>query len=122
MANKNYINNDELTEELIKSKQLGKVTDKLSKMFIDLANHQADALHYENPDDKKDCIANALFDLCNNYWKYDPEKGNAFSLMSNICYFGLCGAWRMLYPKKTKGTIRLTFIDDNGNREKTFEY
>lgn len=121
---KNYIDNDELTEEIMKCKANNNiVSDKLAKMFLLLAQHQADGMkHYESEDDKQDCIAQALHDLCRDYCKFELGKGQAFSFLTNITYFGICGALRQLYPKKYKGTVRMTFTDDDGKRENTFEF
>ena len=63
----------------------------------------------------QDCKANAVFELCKNFWKYDPENGNAFAFCSQIAYFGIAGTWRILKPKKYDGTISLTCFDSNNN-------
>ena len=64
--------------------------------------------------DGQDCKSNALLDLCANFWKYNPENGNAFAFCTQIAYFGIAGAHRILHPKKYDGTISLTCLDSNG--------
>lgn len=116
---KKYLNNEDLREEILKCKESKIVSDKLGKMFQLLVENVARSFYWENPDDGLDCKANAVFDLCSNFWKYeqftkDGRENNAFSFCTQIAYFGIAGAHRILHPKKYAGTISLTCLDDNG--------
>ena len=99
------------------------VSDKLAYMFQLIVENIARSFYWSNPDDGLDCKANAILDLCSNFWKYEPVDINgrpysAFAFCSQIAYFGIAGAHRILHPKKYNGTISLSCLDDNG---KTFE-
>ena len=77
------------------------------------------SFYWSNPDDGLDCKANAVLDLCSCFWKYEPVDVNgrpysAFAFCSQIAYFGIAGAHRILHPKKYNGTISISCLDENG--------
>lgn len=113
---KYYMDNQELTEEILKCKESKVVSDKLGRMFLNIVDNVARSFYWENPDDGDDCKANAVFDLCKNFWKYEPSNGNAFAFCTQIAYFGIAGGRRILYPKKYEGTVSITCLDDNGKK------
>ena len=113
-GNNNYLNNEDLTEEILKCKESKIPSEKLGKMFQLLVDNVARSFYWENPEDGYDCKSNALLDLCSNFWKYNPENGKAFAFCTQIAYFGIAGAHRILHPKKYDGTISLTCLDSNG--------
>jgi len=95
------------------------VSDKLARMFQLIVENIARSFYWSNPDDGLDCKANALLDLCSCFWKYEPVDGNgksysAFAFCSQIAYFGIAGAHRILHPKKYNGTISISCLDENG--------
>lgn len=95
------------------------VSDKLARMFQLIVDNIARSFYWSNPDDGEDCKANAVLDLCSCFWKYEPVDVNgrpysAFAFCSQIAYFGIAGAHRILHPKKYNGTISLSCLDDNG--------
>ena len=95
------------------------VSDKLAKMFQLIVENIARSFYWSNPDDGEDCKANAILDLCSCFWKYEPVDVNgrpysAFAFCSQIAYFGIAGAHRILHPKKYNGTISLSCLDENG--------
>ena len=100
---------------MLNCKESKVVSDKLARMFQLIVDNVARSFYWANPDDGEDCKANAVFELCKNFWKYDPENGNAFAFCSQIAYFGIAGTWRILKPKKYDGTISLTCFDVNSN-------
>ena len=110
----NYIDKQELKEEILKCKESKVVSEKLGKLFQLLVNNVARSFYWENPEDGYDCKSNALLDLCSNFWKYNPENGDAFAFCTQITYFGIAGAHRILHPKKYDGTISLTCLDSGG--------
>lgn len=112
--NKKYLNNEDLKTEILKCKESKIASEKLGRMFQLLVDNVAKSFYWENPDDGLDCKSNALFDLCNNFWKYNEAHGNAFAFCTQIAYFGIAGAHRILHPKKYDGTISLTCLDSNG--------
>ena len=95
------------------------VSDKLARMFQLIVENIARSFYWANPDDGDDCKANAVLDLCSCFWKYEPVDINgrpysAFAFCSQIAYFGIAGAHRILHPKKYDGTISLSCLDENG--------
>ena len=99
------------------------VSDKLAKMFQLMVENISRSFYWSNPDDGLDCKANAVLDLCSNFWKYEPidlngRSNSAFAFCSQIAYFGIAGAHRILHPKKYNGTISISCLDENG---KTFD-
>ena len=95
------------------------VSDKLAKMFQLIVENISRSFYWSNPDDGDDCKANAVLDLCSCFWKYEPVDANgkpysAFAFCSQIAYFGIAGAHRILHPKKYNGTISISCLDENG--------
>lgn len=95
------------------------VSDKLGRMFQLIVENVAKSFYWSNPDDGLDCKANALLDLCSNFWKFEPVDSNgkaynAFAFCTQIAYFGIAGAHRILHPKKYNGTISISCLDENG--------
>lgn len=109
----------EEARNLDKQMQKPVVSDKLAKMFQLIVDNIARSFYWSNPDDGEDCKANAILDLCSCFWKYEPVDVNgrpysAFAFCSQIAYFGIAGAHRILHPKKYNGTISLSCLDENG--------
>ena len=101
--------------ELVKE---GKLTQEEANL-LDIVENIARSFYWSNPDDGMDCKANAVLDLCSNFWKYEPidlngKNNSAFAFCSQIAYFGIAGAHRILHPKKYNGTISLSCLDENG--------
>ena len=95
------------------------VSTKLAKMFQLIVENISRSFYWSDPEDGNDCKANAVLDLCSNFWKYEPidlNGGNnsAFAFCSQISYFGIAGAHRVLHPKKYSGTISISCLDENG--------
>ena len=95
------------------------VSDKLAKMFQLIVENIARSFYWSDPEDGQDCKANAVLDLCSNFWKYEPidlngRNNSAFAFCSQIAYFGIAGAHRILHPKKYNGTISISCLDENG--------
>ena len=69
---KNYLDNEELKAEILKCKESKIVSDNLAKMFQLIVENVSRSFYWSNPDDGDDCKANAIFELCKNFWKYEP--------------------------------------------------
>lgn len=120
---KTLITNGEITQEEfnILDKQMEKpiVSPTLGEMFNLIVENVSRSFYWANPDDGEDCKANALLDLCSSFWKFEPVDSNgkaynAFAFCTQIAYFGIAGAHRILHPKKYNGTISLSCLDENG--------
>ena len=117
------VKDGKLTQEeaVLLDKQMRKpeISDRLAKMFQLIVENIARSFYWSNPDDGMDCKANAILDLCSNFWKYEPidlngKNNSAFAFCSHIAYFGIAGAHRILHPKKYNGTISISCLDENG--------
>lgn len=112
---KNYLNNADLYDEIVKSKQQDELTPKALEFLMLLAEKANSKLYYSNQMDKEDCIARAKMDLW-LYWRnFDPTKStNAFAYYTEIAKNAFAKSWDALHPKKYQGTI---FLDsaNNGN-------
>ena len=60
---KNYLNNKDLYNEIVKSKEQGKLTREAEKMLILLAERAIRKMKYVDDDDRQDCLQFALLDL-----------------------------------------------------------
>ena len=110
---RNYVQNARLYEEMLKSKAQGKLTDKALGMIILIAQNISNRLHYNDPEDKKDCIQFAIMD-CILYWdRFDPEKGNnPFAFFSSVCSNGFAKGWKRLGKQDFPASI-VTSLDSN---------
>ena len=101
-GDKDYINNKEFTEEIIKSKKIGKLTNKAIEFITILANRAVNNMYFEDPRDREDCIQNAILD-CLKYWKgFKPEEyenPNAFAYFTTICKNGYAKQWNEIHKK-----------------------
>ena len=111
---KNYLNNKDLYNELVKSKELDKLTPTAEKMLVLLAERTINKLNYVNSDDRDDCLQFALLDLL-KYWRnFNPKYPNAFAYFTEIAKRGYAKGWNKIHPQKYKGTISITGSNDNG--------
>jgi hypothetical protein len=101
-GDKHYINNKEFTEEIIKCKKTGELSNFAIQCFISLANRAVDRLYFNDPRDREDCIQSALLD-CLKYWKsFDETKAevpNAFAYFTQMCKNGYAKEWKRIHKK-----------------------
>jgi len=115
---KKYLSNKDLYMEIIVSKAKGKLTPRAAQMLVLLGKKLQNKMYYRNPDDKKDCLQEAMLSVFKLWYNFDEMKGdNAFAYYSEIIKRGLAMGWNKMY--KTKGEqvefISLDGYDDNGN-------
>jgi len=111
--NKNYLNNKDLYDEVVKSKEDGKLTKKAEDMFVILAERTIRKLNYVNEDDRQDCLQFALLDLI-KYWKnFDPKYKNAFAYFTQVAKRGYAKGWNKIHPNKYKNTMSIDRINSN---------
>jgi 5-methylcytosine-specific restriction endonuclease McrA len=68
------------------------------RMFQQIVECVSKHYHWENSNEYEICKSNAISELCENFWKYDPydsKNGNAVTFCSQIAFFGFAGAWRI---------------------------
>lgn len=115
---KNYLNNRDLYDQIVLSKEADKLTSDAEKMLILLAERAINRLVYLNPDDKNDCLQFAILDLL-KYWRnFNPKYTNAFAYFTEIAKRGYAKGWNKLHPQKYKNTLSMDKINTNsGNPE-----
>ena len=110
---KEYLNNKDLYDEIVKSKELDRLTPTAEKMLILLAERAITKMKYVNSDDKHDCLSFAILDLL-KYWRsFNPKYKNAFAYFTEIAKKGYAKGWNKLYPKKYEGTVSINGSSDS---------
>ena len=115
---KNYLNNRDLYDQIVLSKEQDKLTPDAEKMLVLLAERAIRKLSYVNEDDRQDCLQFALLDLL-KYWRnFNPEYKNAFAYFTEIAKRGYAKGWNKLHPQKYKNTLSMDKINtNNGSSE-----
>ena len=112
---KNYLNNRDLFDEIVLSKEQDKLTTKAEKMLILLAERAINRMRYVNDDDRSDCLQFAILDLL-KYWRnFNPKYPNAFAYFTEIAKRGYAKGWNKIHPQKYKGTLSID--KSSGNSE-----
>ncbi len=112
---KNYLNNKDLYNEIVKSKELDKLTPTAEKMFILLAERTINKLTYVSQDDRNDCLQFALLDLL-KYWRnFNPKYPNAFAYFTEIAKRGYAKGWNKIHPVKYKNTMSIDRVNTSGS-------
>ncbi len=111
---KNYLNNRDLYDQLVISKDQDALTKEAEKMLILLAERTINKMRYVNEDDRMDCLQFAVLDLL-KYWRnFNPKYTNAFAYFTEIAKRGYAKGWNKIHPQKYKGTLS---IDKSGNQD-----
>ena len=87
---KEYVKNSELLAAVVESKNAGKLTPETIAMFTLMISGIAKKMSYKDPEDREDCMAFAMEDLCKYWNRFNPEKSNVFVRKCNVCIEG-CG-------------------------------
>jgi hypothetical protein len=109
---KKYLSNKDLYIEIIVSKAQGRLTPRAGQMLVLLGKKLQNKMYYRDPDDKKDCLQEAMLSVFKLWYNFDENKGeNAFAYYSEIIKRGLAMGWNKMY--KTKGE-QVEFISLTG--------
>lgn len=104
---KNYLNNRDLYDEIVKSKEQEKLTPKAEKMLVMIAERAIRKLSYVSEDDRQDCLQFAILDLL-KYWRnFNPQYPNAFAYFTEIAKRGYAKGWNKIHPQKYKDTLSI---------------
>lgn len=107
---KNYLNNKDLYNEIVQSKEDDKLTKNAEKMLILLAERTIRKLNYVSNDDRQDCLQFAMLDLL-KYWRnFNPKYPNAFAYFTEISKRGYAKGWNKIHPTKYKNTMSIDRI------------
>lgn len=114
VTSKYYLSNSKMLPEVIKSKQLGYITNELAQMLMMLTTKYSMRpcfIGYTNAY-KEDMISEALANLCKNALKFNPEKSdNPFSFYTTCIHNSFL---QTLSAEKNHRKIRDTLLIDIG--------
>lgn len=114
---KNYLNNKDLYNEIVQSKEDDKLTKNAEKMLVLLAERTIRKLSYVNDDDRQDCLQFALLDLL-KYWRnFNPKYPNAFAYFTEIAKRGYAKGWNKIHPTKYKNTMSIDRIGKGSDQD-----
>lgn len=105
---KHYLNNRDLLNEILLSKEVGELTNKAIQMFMLLSERVISRLPYADDYLREEALAGARMDLILYWNRFDETKSdNAFSYLTQICKMGAAKSFNKSYKygKKFKGTI-----------------
>jgi|TARA_B100000767_G_scaffold66379_1_gene62766 hypothetical protein len=112
---RNYLNNRDLFDQMVLSKDQDKLTKDAEKMLILLAEKAINRMRYVSEDDRNDCLQFAILDLL-KYWRnFNPKYPNAFAYFTEIAKRGYAKGWNKIHPQKYKGTLSID--KGSGNSE-----
>lgn len=110
-----YLKNKDLLAEIIKSKELGKLTNTAVEMLWKLAKESNKKLNYKNPQDREDCISAAMLDLLKYWNRFDPKiTTNAFAFYTQVAKNGFAKGWNELNEVKHSQKISISNGQDSG--------
>lgn len=84
-----YVSNAQLLEEFYASKKAGKITDKMAKYLMLVAERYSYHPWFAAYSFREDMVCTAVVNLCANWHKFNPEKSespNPFSYYTTACY------------------------------------
>lgn len=111
-----YVRNSDLLRAFNESKAKGQLTTENIEMFTLMIEGISKKMAYKDPDDKADCMAFAMEDLCKYWNRFDPSKSNnPFAYFTQIAKNGFAKGWKKIHPPKSPKTIPFSYItgDDN---------
>lgn len=105
----NYVNPEELKQEILLSKERDELTPKAVEMLMLMAKEASKKLRYKDEEDRKDCIAFAMMDVV-KYWRsYNQEKSKyPFAYYTQIIKNGFAKGWRKLHPLSSTDQVSLS--------------
>ena len=71
-----YLTNKDLLPAVLEAKEIGKLTDKLARMLMILADRYSKKSNFVGYTYREDMVAHALLNLTKNAMKFDPEKSS----------------------------------------------
>lgn len=82
-----YVTNKQLLPEVLRAKELGRVTDELAKMFMMIAERYSRKSNFVGYSFREDMVSVALINLCANGLKFKPERSsNPFSFYTTMIH------------------------------------
>ena len=113
---KAYVNNKDLMNAILSSKEKGQLTPETIKMFTLMIQGISKKMAYKDPEDKEDCMAFAMEDLVKYWNRFDPAKSNnPFAYYTQIAKNGFAKGWKKMHPPKALKTIPFSYITGGDN-------
>jgi DNA-directed RNA polymerase specialized sigma subunit len=112
----NYVKNSDLMKAILESKEKEALTPETIRMFYLMIQGISKKMSYKDPEDKEDCMAFAMEDLCKYWNRFDPEKSNnPFAYYTQIAKNGFAKGWKKIHPPKAPKTIPFSHITGEEN-------
>jgi hypothetical protein len=108
-----YVTNAVLFPEVVKCQETGIISKELAKMFTQIATRYLSAKNFANLSYiRDDLISHAVYTLCANGLKFNPEKGsNCFSYYTTVIYHATL---QYIASEKKQRDIRDQILCDSG--------
>ena len=107
-----YVTNSQLLPEVLRAKELGKVTPELAIMFQKIAERYSLSKNFSHLTFRDDMVASAVLNLMQNGLKFNPAKSsNPFSYMTQCCYHSFL---QVIADEKKQRDIRDNLLLDSG--------
>lgn len=107
-----YLTNAQLLDAIQEARAAGKLTDRLAGMLHLLAERYSYSSNWANYSFREDMVAAAVLNLCVNWHKFDPEKGdNPFAFYTTAVYRSFLS---QLAEEKKHRDIRDELLVDQG--------
>ena len=112
---KEYVKNSELLAAVVESKNAGKLTPETIAMFTLMISGIAKKMSYKDPEDREDCMAFAMEDLCKYWNRFNPEKSNnPFAYFTQIIHYAFL---RRIQREKRQLEIKNKILERSGFSE-----
>lgn len=97
----NYIDKEELYNELVKSNKRGELTPRAIELFECLIERVLRLQFYSNPMDREDCKSHAWLRIIQYWNRFDYEnKTDAFSYFTSVITSAAAQQWNVLHNVK----------------------
>ena len=104
-----YVNNRELLEAIVISKDRGELSPAALKMLDRMVKEISKVFKYKMEEDREDCMAFAMEDVIKYWDRFNPEKSNnAFAFYTQMIKNGYAKGWRRLYPIKSSLKVSIS--------------
>lgn len=106
-----YLTNKTLIPMMKASKEADQPTPELVKAFQLIADKVINKYNYNDYEDKKDCVATAVYDQL-LYWRnFDFEKSDqVFQYLTSIVFNGIKKGWKQQHPKEMNKALRIDHL------------
>lgn len=96
-----YLKNKDFYAEILKSKELDRLTTNAENMMILLGNRTIKKMRYYNNADKEDCLQTGLCIMFTNWRNFDEKKSqNAFAYFTEVFKRGIAKGYNDLNRMK----------------------